>query len=129
AARNGAGGRRWRAGARRYPARSRGMTALRCLVAALAAAYLALGPAGGPVSDFTFIHCTDVHVPAGVSLRTGPAGGPRLGSAEVVAQIKTLTAPLRLVPYGVTVPAPEFAIVTGDLTEFGGLNGWWDDYL
>src|SRR5207248_5008390 len=111
------------------PARQRRMTALRWLPAALAAISLALGPRGGAIPDFTFIHCTDVHVPAGVSIRTGPPDGPRIGSAEVAAQIKTLTAPLCLAPYGVTVPAPEFAIVTGDLTEFGGLNGWWDDYL
>src|ERR1043165_8451736 len=101
------------------------MTAFRCLVAALAATCLSLGPGIRGIPDFTFIHCTDVHVPAGIALRTGPPGGPRIGSAEVVAQIKTLTAPLHLAPYAVTVPAPEFAIVTGDLTEFGGLNGWW----
>src|SRR5438067_5151523 len=98
------------------------MTALRGLVAALAAVSLTLGPGVPSVPDFTFIHCTDVHVPAGVAIRTGPPGGPRIGSAEVVAQIKTLRVPLHLAPYAATVPAPEFAIVTGDLTEFGGLN-------
>jgi outer membrane protein assembly factor BamB len=85
--------------------------------------------AASPVPDFTFIHCSDIHVPPGVTRKTGPEGGPLFGSAEVVSQIKTLTTPLELPPYGVTVPAPSFAIATGDLTEFGGLNGWWDDYL
>jgi outer membrane protein assembly factor BamB len=47
----------------------------------------------------------------------------------VIAQVKTLTSPIELRPFGVTVPAPSFAIATGDLTEFGGLNGWWEDYL
>jgi outer membrane protein assembly factor BamB len=96
-----------------------------------AASALAVGqprPAS-PVSDFTFIHCSDIHVPPGVTRKTGPAGGPQFGSAEVVAQIKTLTAPVGLKPYGVTVRAPSFAIATGDLTEFGGLNGWWEQYL
>lgn len=105
------------------------MTGCRWLLAALVSACLALGPGAGPVPDFTFIHCTDLHAPAGESFRRGPPGGPQFGSAEVVAQIKTLTAPLRLPSYGITVPAPEFAIATGDLTEFGGLNGWWDQYL
>jgi outer membrane protein assembly factor BamB len=81
------------------------------------------------IVDFTFVHCSDVHVPPGVTRRTGPAGGPQFGSADVIAQIKTLTGPIDLPPYRVTVPRPAFAIATGDLTEFGGLNGWWDQYL
>lgn len=81
------------------------------------------------IPDFSFVHCSDIHVPPGVTRKTGPEGSPKFGSAEVVAQIKTLTQPIRLKPYNVTVPAPSFAIATGDLTEFGGLNGWWDDYL
>ncbi|HEU4753082.1 MAG TPA: metallophosphoesterase, partial [Armatimonadota bacterium] len=85
--------------------------------------------AASSIPDFTFIHCSDIHVPPGVQRKTGPAGGPQFGSAEVIAQIKTLTAPITLRPSGVTVPAPSFAIATGDLTEFGGLNGWWEDYL
>ena len=85
--------------------------------------------APSPIPDFTFIHCSDIHVPPGVTRKTGPAGGPQFGSAEVVAQIKTLTAPIEVPPYRVTVPAPSFAIATGDLTEFGGLSGWWEEYL
>lgn len=82
------------------------------------------------IPDFTFIHCSDIHVPPGVQRHTtGPNGGPGFGSAEVVAQIKTLTAPIEMTPYHLTVPAPTFAIATGDMTEFGGLNGWWEDYL
>jgi outer membrane protein assembly factor BamB len=86
-------------------------------------------PRSSSIPDFTFVHCSDTHVPPGVARKTGPAGGPQYGTAEVVAQIKTLTGPIHLKPYGVTVPAPSFAIATGDLTEFGGLNGWWDQYL
>lgn len=86
-------------------------------------------PATAPaVPDFTFVHCSDIHVPPGVTRKTGPDPGPKFGSAEVVAQIKSLTGPIELKPYGVTVPAPAFAIATGDLTEFGGLSGWWEQY-
>lgn len=83
------------------------------------------------IPDFSFIHCSDIHVPPGVARKTGQPNvpnGPTFGSAEVVAQIKGLTRPIELPPYRVTAPAPTFAIATGDLTEFGGLNGWWDDY-
>lgn len=92
------------------------------------AAFAGVAPRS-PIPDFTFVHCSDIHVPPGVTRKTGPAGGPQFGSAEVVAQIKTLAAPIELKPYRVTVPAPSFSIATGDLTEFGGLNGWWDQYL
>jgi len=81
------------------------------------------------ITDFSFVHCSDVHVPPGVSRRMGPEGGPQFGSTEIVAQIKSLTGPIDLPPYQVTVPRPSFAIATGDLTEFGGLNGWWEQYL
>lgn len=83
------------------------------------------------VPDFSFIHCSDIHVPPGVARKTGPPNqpnAPTFGSAEVVAQIKGLTGPIDLPPYRVTAPAPSFAIATGDLTEFGGGNGWWEDY-
>jgi outer membrane protein assembly factor BamB len=33
-----------------------------------------------------------------------------------------------LAPFGLKVPKPSFAIVTGDLTEFGGGSGWWAEY-
>ena len=81
-----------------------------------------------PVPDFSFVHCSDIHVPPGVARKTGSQNGPAFGSAEVVDQIKGLTGPIELPPYRITAPAPSFAIATGDLTEFGGLNGWWEDY-
>ncbi len=37
--------------------------------------------------------------------------------------------PLELAPYGVTVPGPSLVVVTGDLNEFGGGGGWWEQYL
>src|SRR5688572_3089640 len=92
----------------------------------------ASGSAGtrAAIPDFSFVHCSDVHVPPGVTRKTGPAGS-QFGSAEVVAQIKTLTQPIEMKPYGVTVPPPSFGIATGDLTEFGSseTDGWWRDYL
>ncbi|HTE20609.1 MAG TPA: metallophosphoesterase, partial [Armatimonadota bacterium] len=102
------------------------------LLALLAATSLTAGePAvpGTKIPDFTFIHASDCHVPPGVARRTGPAGGPQFGTAEVVAQIKGLTDPIELRPYGVTVPAPSFALSTGDNTEFGGLDRVWEQYL
>jgi outer membrane protein assembly factor BamB len=34
-----------------------------------------------------------------------------------------------LAPFGVKAPKPSFAIVTGDLNEFGGGSGAWEEYL
>jgi outer membrane protein assembly factor BamB/3',5'-cyclic AMP phosphodiesterase CpdA len=72
--------------------------------------------AQGNVPDFSFIHCSDVHVPAGKE------------SAATVAQMRDVKE-VKLAPYGVTAPPPSFAIVTGDLTEFGGGKEWWQQYL
>lgn len=85
---------------------------------------------GSPIPDFTFIHSSDCHQPPGYTRRTGPEGN-QFGSGEVITQIKGLTSPVEMKPYGVTVPAPSFAIVTGDLTEFGSSekDGWWQAYL
>ncbi|MGV3719583.1 MAG: metallophosphoesterase family protein, partial [Actinomycetota bacterium] len=99
------------------------------VVAALLVPRASTSAASTSVTDFSFVHCSDVHVPPGVTRRTGPEGGPQFGSTEILAQIKTLTGPIDLPPYKVSVPRPAFAIATGDLTEFGGLNGWWDQYL
>ncbi|MFN3651180.1 MAG: PQQ-binding-like beta-propeller repeat protein [Armatimonadota bacterium] len=108
------------------------LRALTTLAAVLAASTLvslvSAAEPGGP-GDFSFIHCSDVHVPPGVTRRTGPDPERQFGSTEVIAQIKTLTQPISLPGYGVEVPAPSFAIATGDLTEFGGLSGWWQQYL
>lgn len=102
---------------------------LLCSALSLAAAAGNAGTAT-PIPDFTFVHCSDVHVPPGVTRKTGPAG-MQFGSAEVVAQIKSLDAPVEMKPYGVTAPAPSFGIATGDLTEFGSSedDGWWSTYL
>jgi len=72
--------------------------------------------AQGNVPDFSFIHCSDVHVPAGKE------------SAATVAQMRDVKE-VKLTPYNVTAPPPSFAIVTGDLTEFGGGKEWWQQYL
>jgi outer membrane protein assembly factor BamB len=89
------------------------------LASALAVAlpFVATAAAGRQeaVSDFTFIQATDIHTPMAQSKATLSAI-PKLGE-------------IKLAPYGVTVPKPAFAIVTGDLTEFGGGNGWWQEYL
>lgn len=81
----------------------------------LVAAWLGFLQAAWGLPDFTFLHLSDVHVPVP-------------GSEAAFAALPT-SEPVSLAPYSVTVPPPSFAIVTGDLTEFGGGNGWWEKYL
>lgn len=69
-------------------------------------------PAGA--QSFSFLHLSDVHAPI-------------RGSRETIAAARECGA-IRMAPYGITAPAPSFAIVTGDLTEFGGGNGAWETY-
>lgn len=68
-----------------------------------------------PLSDFTFIHASDVHAPMPASRTT-------------IARIREL-GEIDLAPFNLRVPKPGFVLVTGDLTEFGGGNGWWEEYL
>ena len=67
------------------------------------------------IPDFTFIQASDVHT-------------PNTKSREVVSRIASL-GEIDLAAYGIKAPKPEFAIVSGDLTEFGGGSGWWEEYL
>ena len=81
-----------------------------------------LGVAAVPaaaVPDFTFIQISDVHVGAGsITAQSGPT----------IATIRDW-ADIAITPYDVTVPKPSFVIATGDLTEFGGGRGVWEEYL
>ena len=74
----------------------------------LLAALLAPLPAGA--EGFSFLHLSDVHA-------------PMAASRETIAQARD-AGPIRLAPYGVTAPPPSFAVVTGDVTEFGGADAW-----
>jgi outer membrane protein assembly factor BamB len=67
------------------------------------------------VPDFTFLQASDVHTPM-----------PQ--SRDTLARVRGL-GEINLEPFGLTVPKPSFAIVTGDMTEFGGGNGWWETFL
>ena len=72
--------------------------------------------AGAPprAEDFAFLHFTDVHSPVP-------------GSRETIAAAREAGL-TRLAPYNVTAPAPAFALVTGDLTEFGAGAGAWERF-
>lgn len=80
-----------------------------CALVLLARAALAL-------PDFTLVHLTDLHVPYALSAaRATVAALPR--------------GPVELTPYQITAPAPSLALATGDLTEFGGGRGAWEQCL
>ena len=74
-----------------------------------------LSTAAMAVPDFTFIHASDVH-------------SPRDDSAATIAAFSAL-GEVNLEPYNIKAPAPAFAIVSGDCTEFGAGNGAWDAYM
>jgi outer membrane protein assembly factor BamB len=68
-----------------------------------------------PVPDFTFIQASDVHA-------------PRPDSKATISRIPGL-GEIDLAPFGIKVPKPGFVIVTGDMNEFGGGSGGWEEYL
>jgi outer membrane protein assembly factor BamB len=67
------------------------------------------------IPDFTFIQASDVHAPM-------PQSKASLSRVAGLGEID-------FAPFGLKVPKPSFAIVTGDLNEFGGGSGWWEQYL
>ncbi|MFQ6130623.1 MAG: PQQ-binding-like beta-propeller repeat protein [Armatimonadota bacterium] len=83
----------------------------------LLAAWLGAACQAWALPDFTFLHLSDCHFPHAAAQ-----------TRETLASLP-LSQRIRLAPYEVTVPPPSFAIVTGDLTEFGGGSGWWEGYL
>ena len=82
-------------------------------------AVLACAAQAASIPDFTFIQASDVHVGAGEAAKTSP---------EVISGIAEL-GEIDLAAYAIKSPKPDFVIVTGDLTEFGGGSGWWEQYL
>ena len=100
----------------RRPGRAQktGLLSFAPLLALLAVPCIA-GQKGPTIPDFTFIQASDVHAPMPQS-KTTLARLAGLGEID-------------LAPFGVKVPKPSFAIVTGDANEFGGGSGWWEEYL
>lgn len=84
-------------------------------VAAAVLAVLAVGPAAG-LEDFSFWQFSDTHAPV-------------RGSGEVIkGAIALAQTGVRLAPDDRLSPPPAFAIVTGDLTEFGPGDGAWETF-
>ncbi len=82
----------------------------------LALLCLCLLPAAFAVEDITFLHLSDVHYPH--------------AAAQSRQAITALPAgEIDLQPFSLRVPAAAFAIITGDLNEYGGGNGDWEGYM
>lgn len=82
----------------------------------LVASALLLAGTTWAVPDFTILHMSDSHVPFAL--------------AQTKETVKALPVgkEIALAPFGITVPAPGLAIVTGDLNEYGGGAGAWEQY-
>lgn len=76
----------------------------------------ALGAGSTEVQSFSFIHASDTHFSAGAE------------SASTIGAIANLSD-IEMSPFSIRAPRPDFAIVSGDLTEFGDLDGAWQKML
>ncbi len=69
------------------------------------------------LENLTFLHLSDSHVPHALAQ-----------TRATLAQMP-LGGPVEMAPYGVTASPVSFGIVTGDLNEFGGGAGAWEQYI
>jgi outer membrane protein assembly factor BamB/predicted phosphohydrolase len=89
----------------------------------LGASGLAAQAAEPTLEDFAFVHFTDTHLSPHLA-RMGPPTSLRGG--ETIAWICRETAgPQPIPPFQITTPEPAFALVTGDLTEYGVIDDTW----
>ncbi len=65
--------------------------------------------------ELTFLQVSDLHVPHAIA-----------ETRETLAALPT--GPVEIPAWGITTSAPVFVLSTGDLNEFGGGRGWWEQY-
>lgn len=83
-----------------------------------------LGAAAARAADeFTVLHFSDVHIGPYLA-RDGAPGAVR--GADTIAWMARAVAGPQAVGEKRTEPAPEFAIVTGDITEYGVIDDTWE---
>ncbi len=92
-----------------------GLVSFAAMVVLVSRPPFAAGEPGIATPDFTFLHASDVHA-------------PMVHSQATISRISGI-GEIDLVPFGLKAPRPSFAIVTGDLNEFGGGNGAWDGHV
>ena len=92
-----------------------GLLSFAAMVILLSRAPCGGGETGTAIPDFTFLQASDVHA-------------PMVHSQATISRIAGL-GEIDLAPFGLKVPKPSFVIVTGDMNEFGGGNGGWEEYL
>ncbi|MBP7747652.1 MAG: PQQ-binding-like beta-propeller repeat protein [Phycisphaerae bacterium] len=74
--------------------------------------------------EFSVMHISDIHVEPHLA-RSGRAGPVR--GAETIKWIVAQAAlPQEIPPFNLTAPPPAFTFATGDLTEYGVIDGTWD---
>ncbi|MCP4589964.1 MAG: PQQ-binding-like beta-propeller repeat protein [bacterium] len=77
-----------------------------------------------PVEDFACLHLTDIHVNPHL-LRSGEPG-PLRGGETIAWLCREAAKPQDLPALENALPPPEFALATGDLTEYGVIDDTWD---
>ncbi|MEQ9453057.1 MAG: PQQ-binding-like beta-propeller repeat protein [Phycisphaeraceae bacterium] len=77
------------------------------------------------VEDFTFLQISDMH------LNPRPEGQPYDLNGRSIENLQWIASqtnqPQHLTPYNITAPAPDLAIITGDLLEYSVIGETWND--
>jgi outer membrane protein assembly factor BamB len=84
---------------------------------------LAASPAGG-ADDFSVVHLSDVHISP--QLASQPPRDSERGQATIDWITRQVRSPQAVAGWEKHIPAPAFAVLTGDITEYGVIDGTWE---
>jgi predicted MPP superfamily phosphohydrolase len=84
---------------------------------------LAASPAGG-ADDFSVVHLSDVHISP--QLASQPPRDSERGQTTIDWITRQVRSPQAVVGWEKHIPAPAFAVLTGDITEYGVIDGTWE---
>lgn len=91
--------------------------------AALLAAIFLAAAASAAVDRFTVLHFSDVHIGPHLA-REAPPGAVR-GADTIAWMSREVAQPQNVPGFDAALPPPDFAVVTGDITEYGVIDNTW----
>jgi len=101
-------------------------TILRCAALFILVGTLAARSAHAAVDTFTVLHFSDLHIGPYPASEPVPAPENVRGSSTLAWLTREVAGPQAIPGRDQPAPAPDFAVVTGDITEYGVIDRTWE---